>query len=274
MTTNYLCAMIGLALVGATGTAHAQTVITREVANPPVDTIVTPATTTVITRQPATPIATVAAQPSQTVETIRTTRPTRVVSRQGTKHITGGRKSARTIHHSARRVTLTPAQQHTISRVIRRERVIPAQTITERIVTTPARRVVTAPAYPATTTYVAPPYTQPAYTEVVPASRYDEWDDYGYETHRYSDRYDVPPAEVAAAPPVAAPAPITVERVVTQPAEIVVGAPLPATVPVYAMPPTAVARVPNASAYRYAYVNDQILLVDPNTNIVLATLQQ
>jgi hypothetical protein len=61
---------------------------------------------------------------------------------------------------------------------------------------------------------------------------------------------------------------------VTQPAEIVVGAPLPATVPVYAMPPTAVARVPNASAYRYAYVNDQILLVDPNTNIVLATLQQ
>jgi hypothetical protein len=40
------------------------------------------------------------------------------------------------------------------------------------------------------------------------------------------------------------------------------------------MPPAAVAQVPLAASYRYAYVNGQIVLVDPATNIVLTTLRQ
>jgi hypothetical protein len=40
------------------------------------------------------------------------------------------------------------------------------------------------------------------------------------------------------------------------------------------MPSAAVARVPTVSGYRYADVNGRILLVDPDTNLVLATLQE
>jgi len=40
------------------------------------------------------------------------------------------------------------------------------------------------------------------------------------------------------------------------------------------MPPVAIEQVPTVSGYRYAYLNDRVVVVDPATNIVLATLRQ
>jgi hypothetical protein len=276
MRINLCYAAFGLAVAASTGSANAQTVITREVVSPPVDTVVTqPATETVITRQPLAtmPAETVVEEPYQTVETIQTTRPARTVSRQvtTTRQVVRNHKPARTVRRSTTsRASLTPAQERTIYRVIRRERVIPAQTVTERIVTAPVQRVVTAPAYPPPA-YVAPGYEQPSYTEVMPDPRYryDAWaDDDRYEADRYPDQV------VVAQPEFVSPPPVEVERDVTTPIGVAIGAQLPSTVPVYAMPSAAIAQVPNISGYRYAYVNGRILLVDPNTNIVLATLRQ
>jgi hypothetical protein len=247
-----------LAVAAGHGTANAQTVITREVVGPPVETVVT---------QPA---LTAVEQPYETVETIQTTRPAPTVSRRittNTRRVSGTHKPARTVQRTTIRTTrsasLTPQQQRTIYRVISRERIVPTQTVTER--------VVTAPAY-APGAYVARGYEPPP-AAVVPEPRYrysDEWSDSDsyYETDRYPDQVAVPPTTVVNPTP-----PVVVERVVT-PAGIAIGAQLPSTVPVYAMPPAAVVRVPNSSRYHYAYVNGQILLVDPNTNIVLAALQQ
>ena len=189
-------AAIGLAVVAGAGAgpAYAQTVITREVVNPAVDTVVTqqPAGT-VITRQPVAtvPAETVVEQPYETVETIQTTRPARTITRRVTtsqvttaRHAATPRKSARTVRRSTiRSASLSPAQQRTIYSVIRRERVVPAQIVTERVVTAPVQRVVTAPAYPPPA-YIAPGYEPAPYTEAVPEPRYrryGEWSD--------SDRY-------------------------------------------------------------------------------------
>jgi hypothetical protein len=280
---NFYYAAIGLAVVAGAGPAYAQTVITREVVNPAVDTVVTqqPAGT-VITRQPVAtvPAETVVEQPYETVETIQTTRPARTITRRVTtnqvttaRHTATTRKSARTVRRSTiRSASLSPAQQRTIYSVIRRERVVPAQIVTERVVTAPVQRVVTAPAYPPPA-YVAPGYEPAPYTEAVPEPRYrygerSDSDRY-YESDRYPDQVVVPQAEVVNPPP-----PVVVERVVTPPVAIAIGDRLPSTVPVYAMPPAAIAHVPSVSGYRYAYVNGRILLIDPNTNIVMAALRQ
>jgi hypothetical protein len=281
-----LCyAAFGLAVVAGSGPAHAQTVITRQVVNPAVDTMVTqqPAGT-VITRRPlaTVPAETVVEQPYETVETIQTTRPARTVTRRvttrqvTTTRLAAHRNSARTVRHSTiRSASLTPAQQRTIYSVIRRERVVPTQTVTERIVTTPVQRIVTAPAYPPPPAYVTPGYEPAPYTEAVPEPRYryGEWSDSDryYESDRYPDQVVVPQTEIVNPPP---PPPAVVERVVTPPAIITIGDQLPATVPLYAMPPRAIARVPSVSGYRYAYVNGRVLLVDPNTDIVMAALRQ
>lgn len=49
-----------------------------------------------------------------------------------------------------------------------------------------------------------------------------------------------------------------------------VGAVLPETVPLYAMPEEVVAEVPTAGPYDYALVNDRVLLVDPATHMVVS----
>jgi hypothetical protein len=100
MRMNLCYAAFGLAVAASTGPANAQTVITREVVSPPIDTVVTqPATETVITRQPIAtmPAETVVEEPYQTVETIQTTRPARTVSRQvtTTRQVVRNHKSAR-----------------------------------------------------------------------------------------------------------------------------------------------------------------------------------
>lgn len=57
-------------------------------------------------------------------------------------------------------------------------------------------------------------------------------------------------------------------------AELAVGAAVPPTVPLHPMPQQAIAAVPQVEAYRYVFVGDRVLLVDPITGIVIAAINQ
>jgi hypothetical protein len=56
--------------------------------------------------------------------------------------------------------------------------------------------------------------------------------------------------------------------------EAVVGARLPPTVPLHRLPLSAVQSVPAIGAYRYAFVGQRVLLVDPATSIVIAAIKE
>lgn len=65
------------------------------------------------------------------------------------------------------------------------------------------------------------------------------------------------------------------ERTVTPaPVEVQVGARVPATAQLYAIPETVVAQVPTVKAYRYMYVNHHVVLVDPATSTVVGEIVQ
>jgi Protein of unknown function (DUF1236) len=72
----------------------------------------------------------------------------------------------------------------------------------------------------------------------------------------------------------AAPA-VTTGRIVRAPAsvEFAVGARLPATVPLYALPDTLGLQLPAVRAYRYAVVDDRVFLVDPASSLVVEELE-
>jgi hypothetical protein len=132
MRINISYTALGLALLAGTTAANAQTVITREISDQPVETVVTQQPSgTLIAQEPlvATPSGTLVTQPVQTVRTVETVRTIRP----------GARPVVR------RRVVTT--RQTIVS-----QRVVPAQTVV-------------APAAPAIATY-----PQPLYDAVVPAA--------------------------------------------------------------------------------------------------------
>jgi hypothetical protein len=71
---------------------------------------------------------------------------------------------------------------------------------------------------------------------------------------------DSGPATSGAAPP-----PVTE----TAPA---VGEPVAPTVPLHPLPPGAVAAAPQIESYRYAFIGERVLLVDPATGLVVAAI--
>jgi hypothetical protein len=56
--------------------------------------------------------------------------------------------------------------------------------------------------------------------------------------------------------------------------ELVIGARVPASVPLYAMPAETIAAAPSLSGYRYALIGGRVYLVDPRDGIVAAMLYQ
>ena len=139
----YTATALGFALVAGAPGAHAQTVITREIADQPVETVITqrPAGT-VVTEQPLAimPGTTVVSQPVQTVqttETIRTVRPAR---------------------SAVRRQVVT-------TKTITRQRVVPTQTVAQTVTTMPPPLYDDAAPAPLATN---PGYASPLYDEVVP----------------------------------------------------------------------------------------------------------
>jgi Protein of unknown function (DUF1236) len=310
MSTHLHHAALALALVAGTGAAQAQTVITREVTTEPVETIVERGPTgTVITRRPldmTVPRAPLTLQdetavtvPVEPIVRSRETVGSSVVTTSSssdavaTRRIAGQRAVApprsraattqRQVGVSAKaqpvrkpaprpavgtaRATagvatapriaaapppLTAAQRSTIYRAVVEEPVVPRTVITEPV---------------AASTFAAPVVTAPAVREevvtervVTPAAPF------------IRERIVTRPLAVETV----GAAPIVTERVVATPASIdlTIGSRVPATVPLYALPPTLGVQIPSVRSYRYAIVDDRVLLVDPVTGVVVAELDQ
>ena len=65
-----------------------------------------------------------------------------------------------------------------------------------------------------------------------------------------------------------------IPRLAITESELVVGAQLPSTVTLHQIPLRAVEAVPEIVPYRYAFVGDRVLLVDPVTGIVVAAIKR
>jgi hypothetical protein len=137
MRINISYTALGLALLAGTTAANAQTVITREISDHPVETVVTPQPGgTLIAQKPlvAAPAETVVTQPVQTVQTTETVR----TIRPGAKPVV------------RRRVVTT--RQTVVSL-----RIVPTQTVV-------------APPAPAIAGTTVAAYRQPLYDTVLPAA--------------------------------------------------------------------------------------------------------
>ena len=308
MSTHLHHAAVALALVAGAGAAHAQTVITREITTEPVETIVERGPTgTVITRRPldmtgprapvALPDAAAVATPIEPIVRLRETVGSSVVTTSSSSDTIATRRiaapravaSQRTRAATQRRVlvnsntsvrkpalrpavstarttarvapaprlvaappALTAAQRSTIYRTVVEERVVPRTMITGPI---------------AAPTFAAPVVTAPAVREEI-----------------VTERLLTPPAPLIGERIVTRPlavetvgaAPAVTERVVTTPAslDLTIGSRVPATVPLYALPRTLGVQIPSVRSYRYAIVDDRVLLVDPVTGVVIAELDQ
>jgi hypothetical protein len=279
---RYRLIAFGLALACGAATAHAQTVISRQITDEPVETVITRTPTgTIVTKRPlpAAPIAApspgvvevrpygsaVAPYPpafagettgvGPAVETLPAVE-TVATGTTATRRVTTARAERRTV---AKAVTRTPTRARTVAttrtRTVRRtvsapldltpaqQRVV-YQTVVDRRVYAPAAPVAVAP--PATV------YTAPAVTGTYAVSE----DVLGsYAAVEPAPAYAVAPYPAAA-------------RV--YPARYAVGSVLPRTVALAPLPDQVVLQIPSTQGYHYALVNDRVLLVDPITGVIVA----
>jgi len=256
MTMRIWNVALGLVLAAGIGAAHAQTTIAQ-----PADTTVKQIGKRPMSLAPAKQMTLrkVARADATTIRRGTTVTRTAPVQRSATVTRTTTRRVVKTAERPP--LDLTPVQRATVYRTIAQELIMPA---------------------PVVTTPVAPPMvvTTPAPTFVAPPAR----------------TIVTTPAPIVAAP-VAPMAPAVTEQVVTAPAptqQIVtvpsttgfgtagapgvatvtyrVGAPLPAGIPVYAMPSDVIATAPALRTYGYATVGDRVLVIDPATNVVVDEL--
>jgi hypothetical protein len=275
-------AALGCAVSLGAASAHAQSVVTRQIDNAPVETTVTQTPTgTVITRRPIGPAAasvddygtygavapqpyvapapaypapstvaatteldeTVGVAPAARVSERTTTRRTRVTHRA--RETTGSGASA--VRREPRRATHRVAARPLVLSSTQRN-VVYRTVVQQQVV--PA--VPVAPAgYPP---FPAPGY-QPQPVVVAPSATTG----YGYTTADLDEDY------VDTAPSVAPYPRYTAAR-------YAVGSVLPANVVVAPLPATAAVRVPAVQPYRYATIDGRVLLVDPVTNAVVADI--
>jgi hypothetical protein len=279
---------VGSALMAGGAIAQAQTAVTRQITSEPVETVVTQGPGgTAVTRRILTPeggISTYApppleyppvaagalapdyvepAAPALTTRRVTESRYSTVApARPRTATIRGA--SPRPVRTVTRAVTaatapsdqalvLSPAQRQVIYRTIVQREYYPAPAPAQPPVV--ARTDVYAPPPPAAgyrlgTIYPADDaYGRAGYRDY--ASSPDLYPDRGYD---YLDPYH------------------TAYRWDGVP--LVVGARLPQSVPLVAVPEQVTARVPAARSYRYAVLDDRVYLVDPVTNIIMAEITQ
>ena len=246
-------ATLGIAVALGAADAHAQSVISRQIDNEPVETTVTQTPSgTVVTRRPLSATAPIVesldvprAAPRTTVETVGVApRETRTVHHAHTAtraHRATTRTVARTVRRqvaAARPLVLDPVQRRVIYRTIVQQQIVPQ-------VVQPV-----APLPPAG----YPPYPQPAYRGVVVPPEATT----GYAVSVPTDDVDDVTAEETAP--------------TTYPVVYPVGAQLPAGLVATPLPATAMVRVPAARPYSYVTVDNRVLLVDPATNTVVADI--
>jgi hypothetical protein len=174
---NHTCyTAVGIALLAGTSLAHAQTVITREITDQPVETVITQQPGAMVIAQepvmvPAPGVVVRRRAPTLPVETVETVRTTR---------------SYHPVHHRiASRPFVRRAAPTTTKRTVVRERVVPAPAVAA--ITEPAYTEVVRPPVVSAVTYppplydvvpgpvpavVAPPVIGAAVVAPVPAYRY------------------------------------------------------------------------------------------------------
>src|SRR5262245_51142717 len=307
MRTQIRHAAVALALAAGAGAANAQTVITREITDEPVETIVERGPSgTVITRRPletTRPRVTLPAGPAaEAVETIETVnRPRETTGSATTIRSVDTAAPRRAAVQAARPAVLkqkrvrasapariAPPRSATIRSTVRTTAgsaapgVVaapsPGPVLTTAQRTTLYRTIVEARAVPrpvVTERSVVPfPFGPPVVVRPAPSEEV------------ITERVITSPAPVVGEPIEAVPAPRVIEtvgaapavtqRVVTTPAsvEFVVGSRLPTTVPIYALPPSVSVQIPAVRAYRYAVVDDRVFLVDPVSGLIVDELDQ
>jgi hypothetical protein len=275
----------GLVLLG-TPAAHAQTSVTREITNEPVETIVTRGPNgTVVTRRPLNaapefetaapsvqylhlprrPVAveeTTETEPPSTVglaaRPVRTTRSTTEVTtrtqtrRQAVRDSARRQQAAAPVRRQAaptrEQLALSPAQRQTVYRTIVQREIYPA----------PVRPTVQ-PVYP------------PAYAQEViepPVRNYPLRAIYPFTNdNAYGGRYTYQPYDQRYA--------ATGYDYARYPARTyVVGSRLPESVPLVAVPESVAIQVPATRPYHYAVINNRVYLVDPVTSLIVADVTQ
>jgi hypothetical protein len=261
----------GLVLVSGTAVAQAQTAVTRQITSEPVETVVTQGpngtgvTRRILSPEPGVstyvappleygPVATETIEredvaPARRVTTNRTTAPVRtrtVTSRQATPARTQTRVTRTVVAPPPDQpLLLSPAQRQVIYRTVAQREVYPAPVPA-------APPVVIGP--PQTDVYAPPPAGYPLRT-VYPAD--PGYGDYAYDP--YHDQYRRDPYRDRAA-------------YRWDGAPLVVGARIPQSVPLVAVPEPVAARIPAARPYSYAVLDNRVYLVDPTTGVIVAEI--
>ncbi len=247
--------VLGLAFASGVTAAQAQTIISRQITTEPVETVVTQGPNgTVVTRRPlgaapAAPAATVYAPPavvapayppdttgSSVVETVETVeQPTATVTREIVRPRAAASRTERTRTQS--RAVRTASKNAKVS-----QRVVTRQLNAPLSLSPDERRVV---------------YRTIVRERVVPAASV------------VTREIVTPPAPrvIPTYPPVTAIS--TDGSAVVEAADTYVGATLPRDVVFYDVPSSVALSVPATRPYRYAYVDDRVLLVDPVTRMVV-----
>jgi hypothetical protein len=288
---------VGLALVSAAAAAHAQTAISRQITSEPVETVVTqgPNGTTVTRRiltpepgvttyapplavaPPAYPYPPVAADtvetqyvepavPARTTRRVTTSRPAAVTSSRPTTVGVSTRAPERTRTETTRRVIERPV------RSVTRTVVAPPPPDHALVLTLAQRQVIyrsvaqreyyPAPVPPAPVlapadVYAPPPIAGYPLRTVYPAD--EAYRDYAYDPYhdRYYDRDYRDPYQ---------------SDYRWDGVPLVVGARIPQSVPLYAVPEPVAFRIPAARPYSYAVIEDRVYLVDPASGVIVAEI--
>jgi hypothetical protein len=291
----------GLALVSGAAVAQAQTAVTRQITSEPVETVVTQGPNgTVVTRRILTPepgVTTVAPplayppvavqplEPSYVEPAAPAPAPRRATASRATTVGVSTRAPARTRTETTRRVSERPVRP-----AVRAVAVPPASG--EVLALSPAERQVIYRTVAQREYYPAPVPVRPpvvAQTEVyAPVSRYplrtvypaddDAYRDAGYRDYSYGDygnpdyayrgyayREDHAYYRDDYLDPYH-----TAYRWDGVP--LVVGARIPPSVPLIAVPEPVVARIPVAAPYSYAVIENRVYLVDPATSVIVAVI--
>jgi hypothetical protein len=281
---------VGLALLSGTAVVQAQTAVTRQITSEPVETVITEGPNgTAVTRRILTPepgVSTYAAPPfayqpapvealapqyvepaapaprvrRATVTTATTATPartraatTRQASAQPARTVTRTVTAAPTMPAPTDRpLVLSPAQRQVIYRTVAQREFYPP----------PAVVPVRPPVVAQTEVYAPPPVAGYPLRTVYPGDDVYGYRDYGYRDYAYGpdpyrDQDYRDPYHTAYR---------------WNGVPLVVGARIPASVPLVAVPESVAFRIPAAQAYSYAVIDNRVYLVDPSTDVIVAEI--
>jgi hypothetical protein len=278
-------ALTSWTLVSAATVAQAQTSVTRQITSEPVETVITQGPNgTAVTRRILSPepgVRTYAPPPLAypSYPSYPSSVAAETLEPEYVEPAAPPPPPRRVTTTTARTVGQAPAHTRTATRT---ERPRPARTVTrtvtapvsdQALVLSPAQRQIIyrsvvereyvplpVPAGPPvvaqTDVYAPPPVSGYPVRTVYPAD--EPYGDYAYDP--YHDQYVPAPYQPA------------YRQYRQEGVSLVVGARIPASVPLYAVPEPVLARIPAAAPYSYTLIDNRVFLVDPVTDVIVAEI--